>query len=84
MKNSVLRLQRIMELLVQQKQFSEEDGLRFLKDHKYFPDSVCNHPEKGVRPSKTIASLLTKPEEGKLFVCKGNPCENGYEVYSFK
>ena len=84
MKNSVLRLQRIMELLVQQKEVSEEDGLGFLRDHKYFPDSVCNHPEEGVRSTKTIASILTKPGEGKLFICKGNPCENRYEVYSFK
>ena len=60
---------------------------RILTDHEDQPTSICRHPHDGPdHPSvsargKTIASLIAEPEQGRLHVSRGNPCQAAYTSY---
>jgi len=49
-----------------------------LADHDNHPTSICRHQDGFV----TIASMVAEPDQGRLHVAVGNPCENGYVTYS--
>jgi isopenicillin-N N-acyltransferase-like protein len=49
-----------------------------LSDHDRTPASICRHEEALV----TIASIVAEPDQGRLHVAVGNPCENEYVAYS--
>jgi isopenicillin-N N-acyltransferase-like protein len=50
-----------------------------LSDHEGYPRSICRH--EGLPLSSTIASMISIPERGILYVCRGNPCEDEYVEY---
>jgi isopenicillin-N N-acyltransferase-like protein len=57
-----------------------------LEDHNNYPDSICRHPNpKNPLPMgrimKTLVSLISVPEERKVYIALGNPCENEYVEY---
>ena len=64
------------------------DVQRFLSDHHGHPVSICRHPHE--RPSeamlcnagKTVAALIAEPQERRLHVARGNPCENPFATFS--
>lgn len=64
------------------------DVQRFLADHDGHPVSICRHSHAG--PSgpmlgcsgKTVAALIAEPEQRRLHVTLGNPCENPFVTYS--
>ena len=57
----------------------------FLSDHKNHPDSICSHVDK-TKPmelaSMSKGSFIMIPEELKMYVAFGPPCENQYWEYS--
>ncbi|MBC7816834.1 MAG: hypothetical protein IAG10_08105 [Planctomycetaceae bacterium] len=65
-----------------------EDVQRFLADHDGHPVSICRHSHAGpegpmLGPSgKTVAALIAEPEQRRLHVSLGNPCENPFVTYS--
>ena len=87
--DSFPRLDR-MRTLIDQKFGSIElaDVQRFLADHDGHPVSICRHSHTGsegpmLGPSgKTVAALIAEPEQRRLHVTLGNPCENPFVTYS--
>ena len=81
--NSKHRLSRIQELMdAHDKPLSVEDLQGFFRDHEGHPGSICAHvqPEGA---SKTVASLISEPAEGRMHATFGSPCENEYVTYAF-
>lgn len=58
-----------------------------LKDHKYYPLSICAHPDhKGnayVKHRMTITSMIVAFKEQKIYMCLGQPCCNEYIAVDF-
>lgn len=54
-----------------------------LADHHHYPNSICRHIDE-TKPvsSATLASFVMVPEEGAIYIARGNPCENGFVRYS--
>ncbi len=87
--DSFPRLDRMQDLI--HRQFGEielEDVHGFLSDHDGYPVSICRHPH--AQPSetmlpntgKTVAALIAEPQQRRLHVACGNPCENPFVTYS--
>lgn len=56
---------------------------KILADHAHHPYSICRHIDKRAPiSSKTLASFVMVPEEGTIYIARGNPCENGYVRYA--
>lgn len=61
---------------------------KLLGDHDGHPVSICRHSHTGpegpmLGPSgKTVAALIAEPEQRRLHVALGNPCENPFVTYS--
>ncbi len=51
----------------------------FLRDHVFAPWSVCKHAGESV----TVFSALINLTEQKLWLARGNPCQNEYEPYGW-
>lgn len=66
------------------KEISETDIMEVLRDHVEYPSSICRHDDmeqpKGKRMG-TVFSMVVNLTEGKIYFCKGNPCEKSYEEY---
>ncbi len=76
------RLDRIGELMAASDDPLSVDDLKgFFRDHDGYPGSICAHPRDDGR-SKTVASLISEPAEGRLHAAPGNPCQSDYVVYS--
>lgn len=52
---------------------------RFVRDHVYEPWSVCKHAGSSV----TVFSALIDLSEQKMWLTRGNPCENDFSIYTF-
>jgi isopenicillin-N N-acyltransferase-like protein len=53
---------------------------KLLADHEGYPlSSICKHGE--LPTSSTIASMISLPQRGVMYVCCGNPCEGEYIEY---
>jgi len=50
------------------------------RDHDGGHAAIFRHEPE--RPMKTIASVIAEPDQGRLHVARGNPCENDYVAYS--
>ena len=81
--NSKHRLSRIQALMASHPDPLNVDDLQgFFRDHDGHPGSICAH----VQPegtSKTVASLISEPAEGRMHASFGSPCENEYVTYAF-
>ncbi len=57
----------------------------FLSDHQNHPNSICNHIDENKPPemaSMSKGSFILVPDELKMYVSFGPPCENEYMEYS--
>lgn len=54
-----------------------------LKDHEGHPRSVCRHPNDDPQTGywQTVFSVIIEPEQRRMHVSRGTPCEHPYEVY---
>lgn len=48
-----------------------------MKDHAYYPLSICRH--EGTLA--TVASLIIDFDDQTAYICKGKPCAGGYKAY---
>jgi isopenicillin-N N-acyltransferase-like protein len=77
-KDSVLRIERILELLEPQKGKIDHETLKnILRDHKNGENSICSHG--GWRP--TGSSYIYDPKSIKIQISEGRPCQNEYHEY---
>lgn len=51
---------------------------RFVRDHVYAPWSVCKHAGQSVTVFSTLIDLTTR----QMWLARGNPCVNDFELYS--
>ena len=64
------------------------DLQRFLADHEGAPVGICRHPHAGPsgpmldQRGKTVAALIAEPQQRRLHVSLGNPCENRFVCHS--
>jgi isopenicillin-N N-acyltransferase-like protein len=79
--DSAARLARMRALLrAAHGKITLETIKRSLRDHDGGPAAICRHEPD--RPMKTIASIIADPDQGRLHVARGNPCENPYVAYA--
>jgi isopenicillin-N N-acyltransferase-like protein len=84
--NTPLRLSRIWRHLEDHWGMIDlETSKQFLEDHVDYPRSLCRHAEQAgpeVARTKTLFSLVIQPDQGKLHVAAGNPCETEFVEYT--
>jgi len=83
--NTVGRTRRMNELFALNHGQLDEDILKgILRDHEGAPFGICRHQASlnGGTPSVTAMSCVAIPAEGKIWFCKGNPCENPYFLHT--
>ena len=59
--------------------------MAFLSDHQNYPNSVCRHVDRTKPPemaSMSKGSFIMAPEELKIYIAFGPPCENPFWEYS--
>jgi len=78
------RQRRIDRLLGLQNQPGVEAIKDLLRDHEGHPRSICRHPNEDRQTGfwETVFSVIIEPEEGRMHVSRGMPCQNPYEVYN--
>ena len=65
-----------------------KDVKRILADHDGYPVSICRHSHDGPSgpmlgsSAKTVVALIAEPEQRRLHVALGNPCQNPFVTYS--
>ena len=79
------RIARLDHLLAQHSgQFSPDDVQRILSDHDNHPRSICrhenDHPQHGFW--KTVFSLVIQPTRNRMYITRGTPCDNPFELYT--
>ncbi len=79
-KNSLLRYNRVSEILENTNDKNINLIKKILSDHRNFPDSICRHSKKDVKWA-TIASVIIDIKRMKMLIAHGNPCKNGYRAY---
>ena len=58
--------------------------MEFLADHEGLPKSICTHVDDtkhGVFAIKSLSSFIMIPEEKRMFISSGPPCENEFVEY---
>lgn len=80
------RTERIQELLLESYGSITVDTVKkIFSDHKHPPYSICRHGDPNKPPEwemTTVASIIMVPEDGKMYIAKGSPCENDYFEYT--
>jgi isopenicillin-N N-acyltransferase-like protein len=78
---SLVRLERLRELLETRRPSTVPDVMAILRDHGSTPQAICLHPdpEEGEEASAVLFSMIVDLEEGRMWVAPGNPCESEYE-----
>jgi isopenicillin-N N-acyltransferase-like protein len=86
--DSFPRLDRIRSLIKQQSgSLNVEKMKAILADHDGHPVSICRHPHDGpgdaILPNsgRTVAAIITEPNQGKFHIASGNPCETPFVEY---
>jgi len=90
------RKRRIEELLRGKRENSEAgDGANgatlellktALRDHQDYPRSICRHTNDDPHTGfwQTVLSVIIEPNERRMHITRGAPCENPYETYVLK
>jgi isopenicillin-N N-acyltransferase like protein len=80
--DSFARQKRIDALLAKDMGQLEVEGLkRHLSDHLNGPPSICRHLDKK-DTSQTVASIIAEPDQRRMHVAAGTPCNSRYVTYS--
>lgn len=82
-KNRDTRLE--MLLRAHQGQINVPCIMECMKDHEYYPESICAHnsnlPGYELKDFMTVASLIIDFAAETAFICAGPPCEGEYIPY---
>ena len=82
-KNRDTRLE--MLLRVHHGQINVPCIMECMKDHEYYPESICAHnsnlPGYELKDFMTVASLIIDFAAETAFICAGPPCEGEYIPY---
>ncbi len=56
---------------------------RGLSDHQDFPRSICRHPNDDPEHGfwSTVFSVIIEPDERRMRITRGTPCDHPYELY---
>ena len=80
------RIQRLLDERVRSGgKLSVSGAQEMLRDHDGRPESVCRHPNTGLREDeryKTVVSVLMDLHSRKLWATMGSPCANEYQSLS--
>jgi len=82
--SSYARRSRMISLLAENLgRVSPAKTMEFLRDHKNGPsqNSICRH-QNGEQFAASVGSIVVQPERRRMWVCKGNPCQNEYVEYT--
>ncbi len=82
-KNSLLRFNRVSEMLENSPKRDINLIKKILSDHKHYPfHSVCRHAtnKKGEKWS-TIASIIIDMKKERMLVAQGNSCQSDFKEY---
>jgi isopenicillin-N N-acyltransferase-like protein len=83
--DTFLRHTRIRKLMKQRYGAITPDVMMdILADHNNYPNSICRHPDMDFPPGlvgETLASVIMVPEDRKMYIAYGNPCQSGYVEY---
>lgn len=72
------RLGRLYQMVEKNKGHIDYSYLKsILSDHANYPGSICSHLDT----RQTAASMIVWPQQKKMKVSKGNPCQNEYFDY---
>lgn len=54
-----------------------------LKDHEGHPRSICRHPNDDPQTGywQTVFSVIIEPDQQRMHISRGTPCEHPYETY---
>ncbi|MCA9205216.1 MAG: peptidase C45 [Planctomycetales bacterium] len=78
------RQRRIDQLLTAAgDQVTAEDVQAMLRDHQDHPHSICRHMNDDPRFGfwQTVFSIIIEPEQRRMQVTRGTPCDHPFEVY---
>ncbi len=78
---SKARLARLKTLLAERNPQTPEDLMDVMRDHDSTPQAICLHPEpaEGDEASACLFSMVSDVGAKRLWVARGNPCQNPYE-----
>lgn len=80
-RNSLLRFNRVTEMLEDNSDRDIELVKEILSDHKNYPEnSVCRHSTDRVEWA-TIASIIIDIKRMRMLIAQGNPCKSEYKEY---
>ncbi|MCH2203850.1 MAG: C45 family peptidase [Fuerstiella sp.] len=84
---SYSRKTRIDELLKGRDRRADRERIKnILSDHDNYPGSICRHP--GDDPVtgfwETVFAIIIEPDERRMWVTRGNPCDHSFEEYGMK
>jgi isopenicillin-N N-acyltransferase-like protein len=83
--DTFLRTTRIRRLMQQcYGDITPDVMMDILSDHNNYPNSICRHPDTSFPPGlvgETLASVIMVPEDRKMFIAYGNPCQCEYVEY---
>lgn len=75
MENTTTRLHRAMELLRENYgRHNRQTFMNILGDHKYLPDSICDHEDE----YETSFSIIFEAESGQVWLALGSPCRTEF------
>lgn len=84
--DSYQRIYRLRSLMEQHYgEITPELMMEFLADHQNYPSSICRHVNINMSPqtyAETLASIIMVPEELKMYISNGNPCQYEYVAYT--
>lgn len=81
------RLERMRELIAARYgQLDVPTMQLLLADHEGYPTSICRHEalpniSEALPNISTVASMISLPQRGVMYVCAGNPCEGEFIEY---
>ncbi len=54
-----------------------------LQDHEGYPRSICRHANEDPQTGEwqTVFSVIIEPDQQRMHVSRGTPCEHPYETY---
>lgn len=65
-------------------QISKENLMALFADHVEYPDAICRHEDPLDAESRrkcTVFSIVMELNQGRIWLCQGNPCQNTYLPY---